>query len=100
MAHYPNARRPVQARVDEPFTVTGSLVDVRGRPLTGNQVTLAMGETEEATVTIGVDGSFTHEFTLPDSDKLRSRLPLRENTISSGLGIGQHPGQTHNRALI
>ena len=61
---------PVQARVDEPFTVTGSLVDVRGRPLTGNQVTLAMGETEEATVTIGVDGSFTHEFTLPDSGQV------------------------------
>ena len=61
---------PVQARVDEPFTVTGSLLDVRGRPMTGSQVTLAMGETEEATVTIGVDGSFTHELTLPDSGQV------------------------------
>ena len=61
---------PVQVRVDEPFTVTGRLLDVRDRPLTGNQVTLALGETEEATVTIGVDGSFTHEFTLPDSGQV------------------------------
>ena len=61
---------PVQVRVDEPFTVTGSLLDVRGRPQTGSQVTLAMGETEEITVTIGVDGSFTHELTLPDSGQV------------------------------
>ena len=61
---------PVQVRVDESFTVTGRLLDVRDRPLTGNQVTLALGETEEATVTIGVDGSFTHEFTLPDSGQV------------------------------
>ena len=73
---------PVQARVDEPFTVTGSLLDVRGRPLTGSQVTLAMGETEEATVTIGVDGSFTHELTLPDSGQVTVAATFeRENHI-------------------
>ena len=61
---------PVQVRVDEPFGVTGELVDFRGRPLEGDRVTLSMGGTEEATVTVGADGSFTHEFTLPDSGQV------------------------------
>ena len=61
---------PVQVRVDEPFGVTGELVDFQGRPLEGDQVTLTMGETEGASVTVGADGSFAHEFTLPDSGQV------------------------------
>ena len=61
---------PVQVRVDEPFTVNGSLLDVLNRPVATSEVTLAIGETEEVTVTTGNDGSFTHEFILPSSGQV------------------------------
>ncbi len=61
---------PVQARVDEPFTVSGVLVDWRETPLNGRQVTLTVGESDSATVVAGVDGSFAHQITLPSSGQI------------------------------
>ncbi|MYD36629.1 MAG: hypothetical protein F4X20_06465 [Dehalococcoidia bacterium] len=61
---------PVQARVDEPFTVSGTLIDWRQTPLNGRQVTINVGENESATVVAGVDGSFTHQVTLPSSGQV------------------------------
>ena len=63
---------PVQVRVDEQFGVTGEPLAFRGRPLASEQITLAMGDTEEAAVTVGPDGSFTQEFTpCPTPDRSR-----------------------------
>lgn len=61
---------PVQARVDEPFTVSGTLVDWRETPLNGRQVTITVGDSASATVVAGVDGSFTHQVTLPSSGQV------------------------------
>ncbi len=61
---------PVQARVDEPFTVSGVLVDWRETPLNGRQVTVTVGDSAGATVVAGVDGSFTHQVTLPSSGQV------------------------------
>ncbi len=61
---------PVQARVDEPFTVSGVLVDWRETPLNGRQVTINVGDSDSATVVAGVDGSFIHQVTLPSSGQV------------------------------
>ncbi len=61
---------PAQARVDEPFTISGSLVDWQERALNGRQVTINIGEIDSATVVAGVDGSFTHQVTLPSSGQV------------------------------
>ena len=61
---------PAQARVDEPFTVSGRLVDWQERPLNGRQVTINIGEIDSATVVAGVDGSFSHQVTLPSSGQV------------------------------
>ena len=61
---------PVQARVDEPFTISGTLVDWRETPLNGRQVTITVGDSDSATVVAGVDGSFTHQITLPSSGQV------------------------------
>ncbi len=61
---------PVQARVDEPFTVSGVLADWRNTPLNGRQVTITVGDGAGATVVAGVDGSFTHQVTLPSSGQI------------------------------
>lgn len=61
---------PVQARVDEPFTVSGRLIDWRQTPLNGSQVTITIGENDRVTVVAGVGGSFTHQITLPSAGQV------------------------------
>ncbi len=56
---------PAQTRVDEPFTITGKLLDIRESPLPGHEVVLRVGDNEEIEVFAGVDGTFSHEVTLP-----------------------------------
>ena len=99
---------PAQARVDESFTISGTLIDWREAPLNGRQVTITVGESDSATVVAGVDGSFTHEVTLPSSGQVTvtaayegtefvhsssasSEIIARDVTVLSFEGPGQIP---------